>query len=262
MLIGICGNPEIAPAARAAEYDYLELNTQAHLQGEADDAVFEPILEQIKKCGMPCLAANVFVPGHLKITGPEVDFPRLTRYVSIVMQRAERAGVRTIVFGSGGARRIPDGFDRARAYAQLVTFGRMLGLICADHGVTIALEPLNRGETNIINSVSEGLLYVKDVNHPSFRLLIDAYHWAKENEPTADIVAAGTWLAHAHIATYANRFPPGAEVCDFGPFFTALKQAGYDLRISVEAGWKDLEAQAAAAQQELRRWISFKESIR
>jgi len=255
MLFGICGGPEIAPAALAAGYDYLELNTQAHLQGEADEATFQPILEQIKNCGMPCQASNVFVPAHIKITGPQVDFSRLTRYVSIVLDRAERAGIRAIVFGSGAARRIPDGFERTRAYEQLVAFGRMVGSVSVKHGVTIAVEPLNRGETNVLNSVLEGLQYVQDVNHPAFRLLVDAYHWAKENEPTADLVTAGPWLAHAHIATYANRLPPGAEGCDFGPFFTALKQAGYDQRLSVESGWDDFRTQAAPARQELMRWM-------
>jgi D-psicose/D-tagatose/L-ribulose 3-epimerase len=252
MLYGICGGPEISPVALEAGFDYLELNAQSHLKGEADEAIFQPILEQIKNCGIPCLAANVFVPGHLKITGPEVDFPRLTHYVSVVMNRAERAGIRAMVFGSGGARRIPDGFDYSQAYSQLVEFGRMVGSIAADHGVTIAVEPLNRGETNVLNSVREGYEYVKDVNHPSFRLLVDAYHWAKENEPATDIIAAGPWLAHAHIATYANRLSPGAEDCDFKPFFTALKQAGYSLRLSVEAGWRDLPNQAASALKHLK----------
>jgi sugar phosphate isomerase/epimerase len=255
MLIGICGGPEIAPAALAAGYNYLELNTQTHLVGEADEAVFQPILEQIRNCGLPCMASNVFVPAHLKITGPQVDFARLTHYVGIVLERAERAGIRAIVFGSGGARRIPDGFERGRAYEQLVAFGRMLAPVAADHSVTIAVEPLNSGETNVLNSVSEGLQYVKDVNHPAFRLLVDAYHWAKEQEPASDIVTAGPWLAHAHIATYANRLPPGAENCDFGPFFNGLKQSGYDVRISIEAGWENLNTQAAPARQELERWI-------
>jgi sugar phosphate isomerase/epimerase len=254
MLFGICGGPEIAPAALAAGYDYLELNTQTHLQGEADEATFQPILEQIQSCGIACQACNVFVPAHLKITGPQVDFPHLTRYVSVVLDRAERAGIRAIVFGSGGARRIPDGFERGRAFEQLVAFGRMLAPVSAEHGVTIVVEPLNRGETNMLNSVSEGLQYVKAVNHAAFRLLVDAYHWAKESEPAADIVTAGPWLAHAHIATYANRLPPGAEACDFKPFFTALKQSDYDQRLSVEASWEDLLTQAAPARQELERW--------
>lgn len=254
MLYGICGGPDNAPLAKTVGYDYLELNVQTHLQGEADEDIFLPILDKIKSCGLPCLAANVFVPSHLKITGPEVDFTRLTRYVSTVLERAERAGIRAIVFGSGGARRIPDGFDLYQAYTQLIAFGRMVAPISNDHGVTIAVEPLNRGETNVLNSVSEGLDYVKDVNHPAFRLLVDAYHWAKENEPVTDIISAGPWLAHAHISTYANRLPPGTEVCNFAPFFAALKQGRYDQCLSIEARWDDLNAQAGSALQELKRW--------
>jgi sugar phosphate isomerase/epimerase len=252
MLLGICGAPEIAPVVKAAGYDYLEINVASHLIGESPDDDFAPMLKQIRECGLPCLAANVFVPGHLKITGPEVDFPRLTRYIQTVMARAEQVGLQAIVFGSGGARKIPDGFERAEAYEQLIAFGRMVAPLAAQHGVHIAVEPLNRGETNVLNSVVEGLQYVKDVNHPAFRLLVDGYHWAKENEPTSDIVAAGPWLEHAHIATYAKRLAPGAETCVFGPFFQALKDAGYNKRLSIEGGWENMAAQAGPAREILQ----------
>lgn len=254
MLLGICGGPEIAPVVKAAGYDYVEINVSTHLIGESPDEDFAPILKQIRACGLPCLAANVFVPGHLKITGPEVDFPRLTRYIQSVMARAEQVGLQAIVFGSGGARKIPEGFERAKAYEQLIAFGRMAAPLAAQHGVNIAVEPLNRGETNVLNSVAEGLKYVKDVDLPAFRLLVDGYHWAKENEPTTDIVAAGPWLEHAHIATYRKRLAPGAEPCDFSPFFQALKDAGYNKCLSIEGGWADMAAQASLARQILSVW--------
>ncbi len=50
-------------------------------------------------------------------------------------------GIGIIVFGSGGARRIPEGFDRQRAHGQLVAFCRMVGPIAREHGVIIAVEP-------------------------------------------------------------------------------------------------------------------------
>jgi sugar phosphate isomerase/epimerase len=256
MQFGICGGPEIAPAVKTAGYDYIEINVSAHLKGEASDDEFLPILRQVQVCGMPCLAANVFVPSHLKITGSEVDFPRLKRYVQTVCARAERVGIQTIVFGSGGARKIPEGFDRQEAYAQLVDFGAMTAAIALDHGIAIAVEPLNRSETNVLNSVTEALHYVCDVLHPAIRLLVDAFHWAKENESPDDIVAAGPWLEHAHISTYANRLPPSAEVCNFAPFFQALRQAGYDKRLSVEAGWQSLEEQAASARQIMSNFVT------
>jgi sugar phosphate isomerase/epimerase len=255
MLLGICGGPEVASAAKAAGYDYIEVNVFSHLKGEAGDEEFAPFLKQIRDSGMPCMAANVFVPGHLKITGPEVDFQRLKRYIETVMARAEQVGLHVIVFGSGEARKIPEGFDRQQAYAQLLDFGCMVAPLAVQHGVSIAVEPLNRGETNVLNSVAEALQYVKDVNHPAFRLLVDAFHWARENEPSGDIVAAGPWLEHAHIATYINRLAPGLEPCDFGPFMLALKQAGYAKRLSIEAGWQELATQAAASRRELHRWI-------
>jgi sugar phosphate isomerase/epimerase len=169
MLLGICGGPEVASAAKAAGYDYIEVNVSSHLKGEAGDEEFAPFLKQIRDCGMPCMAANVFVPGHLKITGPEVDFQRLKRYIETVMARAEQVGLHAIVFGSGEARKIPEGFDRQQAYAQLLDFGCMVAPLAAQHGVSIAVEPLNRGETNVLNSVAESLQYVKDVNHPACR---------------------------------------------------------------------------------------------
>jgi sugar phosphate isomerase/epimerase len=74
-----------------------------------------------------------------------------------------------------------------------------------------------------------------------------------EKESAEDIVAAGPLLCHAHTATYRTRLAPGLELCDFRPFFQALKEGGYDGRISIEGKWDDLPGQAAGALAELQR---------
>ena len=94
---------------------------------------------------------------------------------------------------------------------------------------------------------------MRQVDHTNVGLLVDGYHWALERESADDIVAAGPLLCHAHIATYQTRLAPGAEPCDFGPFFQALKEGGYDGRISIEGQWDDLAGQAAEALAELKR---------
>lgn len=257
MIYGVCTEPENAAVLADAGFEFVELHVQRHLKPEEDEAAFLPQLARIQAAALDCVAANCFIPAHLKITGPQADLDALARYVKVACERAQRAGIETIVFGSGGARTIPDSFDRQQAWEQLVDFGRMLGPVAERHGVTIAVEPLNRGESNVLNGVSEGARYVREVDHPSVRLLVDGYHWALERESAADmvgdIIAAGPLLCHAHIATYRTRLAPGAEACDFGPFFQALKGGGYDGRIAIEGKWDDLPSQAAGALAELKQ---------
>lgn len=240
MEIGICAGVEAAHLAAEAGADYFEWSVGAYLKPLNDTQSFTSVLSRVKNSPIPCPAVNVFIPGDLKITGPEVNFLALENYASVAFSRAREAGVKVIVFGSGGARRVPDGFERAKAEAQLVKFGKMLGRYAEGEGVTVAVEPLNRSECNILNTLDETAEYVRKVDLPAFRLLVDAYHWAKENEPEEIIVKNGDLLVHAHIATKANRLPPGGEEHDFTMFFKALKDANYSGRLSIEARLPDL----------------------
>lgn len=254
MKYGVCAVPEDASALAEAGFDYVEVHVQRLLRPEEDETSFSPELRRIQASSLPCSVANCFVPGHLKITGPEVDLDALTRYVTVACRRAQRAGIQTIVFGSGGARRIPNGFDRRKAWQQLLNFGEMLGPIAQQHDVTIVVEPLNTRETNVLNSIGESADYVRQVDHPSVRLLVDAYHWALEEDSVEDLITAAPLIRHAHIATYRSRLAPGLERCDFSGFFRALKDGGYDGRLSIEGKWDDLSSQAADALAELGRF--------
>lgn len=254
MEYGVVAEPEAADALAEAGFEYVELHVGRFLKPEEDEAAFLPQLRRIQAASLPCPVANCFIPAHLKLTGPQVDLGTLASYVEVACERAQRAGIEVIVYGSGGARLVPDGFDRQVAWEQLLDFGRMLGPIAQRYGVLIVVEPLNKSECNILNSVSESADYVRQVDHPYIKLLVDAYHWAVENESQESLVEALPLIHHGHIATYDNRLAPGLEVCDFSVFFQALKDGGYDGRLSVEGGWSDLPNQAAVALAELQRF--------
>ena len=239
MKFGLCCGLDLAPAAADAGFDYIEMTVPGLLMPLADDAAFEDMLTKVRATKLPCPVVNCFVPGDIKITGPAAAPARLEQYVRTACARAKRAGVDRIVFGSGGARNIPDGFDRHAAWQQLVTFCRMTGPIAQASGVTIAIEPLHRGECNVLNSVTEGAHLAREVNHPAIKLLVDCFHWGREKESPQAIVQAGDLLVHTHLATVANRILPGEEEQDFATFFTALKQAKYDGRVSIEAQVKN-----------------------
>jgi sugar phosphate isomerase/epimerase len=235
MQYGICGGPEIGGVAAEAGYDYFEWSVPGFLKPRESKEAFHESLEAVRNAPLPCPVLNCFIPDDLKITGPNADLEALEQYATMALQRAEEAGVEVIVFGSGGARRIPDGFDRETALRQIVDFCRMLGPIARRHGVTVAIEPLNRADCNVLNTVGECAAVVREVDHPALRLLVDSYHWAKDHDSLDDIVTHGDLLSHVHIATNPNRLSPGIERCEFVPFFDALAKAGYRSRVSIEA---------------------------
>lgn len=261
MKFGVCAEIDDAPALAEAGFDFIELHVTRDLKTADGEEAFAESLARIKASALRCLAANCFVPGSLKITGPDADPGRLIDHAALVCRRAAEAGLETIVLGSGGARDIPKGFDRDLAYRQLVDFGVMLGPVAAQHGVTIAVEPLCRSDSNIFTTVGECAAYVRELAHTHIRLLVDAYHWGRDGDSYDDIVDAAPLLHHVHVATYPARRPPGADRCDLSVFFAALGESGYDGPVSVEARWDDLAAQAPRAREELG-WLAESARLR
>lgn len=234
MRFGICGSSSIAQAAQAAGWDYIEENVQSVLKGTSSDwtAPAAPALDTP--------AANCMVPGSLPITGPNANAEALVKYMETVLARAPQVGIKTIVFGSAGARNVPDGFDRNKAVDQISEFLAAIGPIAGRHGVTIVIEPLNRGECNIINSVGEAMTYVKRVNHPNIRCLVDSYHMWLEDEPLKNLEEAMPWIEHVHVADKDGRVAPGESgTSDYVSFFKVIKQGGYDKLCSAEC--RDLD---------------------
>lgn len=248
---GVCCGLDLAPLVAKVGFDFLELSVDAFLKPREDEAAFQEVLAAVRSLSIPWEASNGFLPGDLKLTGPDADPAAQRAYVTTACRRAGEAGVRVIVFGSGSARCIPEGFDRAEAHEQLVSFTQMLGPIAEEHGVTIAIEPLNTKECNVLTSVGEAAALAKEVRHPAVRVLVDAYHWMADDDSFDDIVNNGPLIVHTHIAT-RSRKAPGAEECDFAPFFDALRRGGYDGGVSIEAGMADPEHDLPRALDTLR----------
>jgi D-psicose/D-tagatose/L-ribulose 3-epimerase len=250
--VGWCTPLKTLEAAKAAGFDYAELGTSEI--AALPDADFERALAEIKRIGLPVPAANLFLPGTLKVTGPQIDPDLQMAYVGKAFDRLAKIGVEILVFGSGGARRVPDGFPKEDAFKQLVDFGRRIAPEAQARGITVAIEPLRREETNIINSAAEGLDLVNAINHPNFQLMIDFYHLASEKEDPDIVLRARSNIRHLHTANPKGRvFPLAWNEFDYAPFFERLRTIQYDKRISVEASTTDFPREAPLAIALLRR---------
>jgi D-psicose/D-tagatose/L-ribulose 3-epimerase len=250
--VGVCTPLRGIDAAKTAGFDYVELSTSEI--AALSDADYESALAHVKQVGLPVPVTNLFLPATLKVTGPAVDQDEQMRYVRKAFARLSQLGTGIVVFGSGGARRVPDGFPKEAAFKQLVDFGRRVAVEGRAHGITIAVEPLRREETNIVNSAAEGLELVKAIDDPNFQLMIDFYHLASEREDPAIVIGAREHLRHLHMANPQGRvYPLVWDEYDYAPFFANLRRIGYDRRISVEASAKDFAVEAPRAISLLRR---------
>ncbi len=233
MRFGICTGADRADEAAAAGFDFVEI-TVPELMREAEGAAFASWAERVRTAPAPVEAANCLIPGNLKVTGPDVDAAALRRYLEPVMRRAGAAGIAVVVFGSGAARRLADGFPPARGWEQLADAARLAAGIGEQHGVTVVLEPLFARACNLFNRVDQGAALVDRVGHPRLRLLADLFHMAAENEPFDHIAAAGERLAHIHVPTPSLPETGEGPAYNFAGFFGALRAAGYGGRVSVE----------------------------
>jgi len=250
--IGYCGPLKDMDAVKAAGFDYFEVRTSE--VAALSDAGFEALAAKLQRIALPVPAAYWFVPAEVKLTGPGIDKKRQMEYLDKALARASRLGVRVIVFGSSGARQVPEGFPKAEAFAQLVDFGKRTGPVARARGITIAIEPQRRVESNIINTTSEALQWVEAVNDPNIQLMIDFYHFEVEKEDPAVIAKVKDHLAHLHMANPVNRVMPvdWAEY-NYAPFFAALRGIGYNKLIGLEASSQDLRADGPKTIALLRR---------
>ena len=235
---------QIDVIARAG-FDFCELPAKV-VQPFDDDADALPALREFGAAPLPAEAFNVLVPPQLPLAGPKRDLGALRAYAQRAFSRMAQLGAAVVVLGSGGARRIPEDMPRQAALAELADSIALIADEADRAGLQIALEHLNRNECNVFNTLAESQAFLDEYALPGVRLLADIFHLEVEQEPVAHVAAAGPLLAHAHVAGGGRRAPnvPGY---DYAGFMAALREAGYDARISAECSWEDLPAQAAGA---------------
>ena len=207
---------------------------------ESPKSLFEGFKDLVSDYPLQAECFNSFIPADLKVTGPDVNKVRLDNYLAAATERASELNGEIIVFGSGGARHVPDGFSRKRAHDQILEFLETAANYAREHGLVIAIEPLNRSETNVINSIAEAVLFADELRRPEVQVLVDFYHQMLEGEEFDEIVHAGERIAHVHVAD-TDRLYPGSGKYDYQLFARSLADAGYNKRVSVECNFRDFD---------------------
>jgi sugar phosphate isomerase/epimerase len=145
-----------------------------------------------------------------------------------------------------------------QARVKLIQILRAAAEKGAKRGIRLVLEPLNRYESDILNTAGEGLALIQEVGHSHLGLLLDTYHVnieeASFTEPFRQAMAAGR-LWHVHLAD-SNRLPPGQGHIDFPGIVATLREVGYQGYLSAELLCRpDPDAAAIATVEHMRQLV-------
>lgn len=223
--IGYVASPAQLPLIKAAGIPCVEATVSAICSWSDEELAAN--VAAYKEAGIRFESCNCLIGGFSLFDDP--DFSKTNEYFDRVLPRLAAAGMKTLVFGSGGYRRVPEGVSREDAKARILDFLRLLSKRIEPYGFTVVIEPLNAGECNILNTSAEAAEYVRELNLPNIRLLVDYYHFLLEGERLSAIYNYKGILAHTHIANPVKRYAPiPYDGIDYAGWFKALEDIGYD----------------------------------
>ena len=137
--------------------------------------------------------------------------------------------------------------QQKKEWALVVRNLKELARYAEKKGVRICIEPLNRFETDFLNTVDQGLKLVKAVGSKAVKLHLDTFHMnIEEKNQAAAIKKAGKLLAHFH-ACGSDRGTPGNDHIDWKPIVKALKDIKYKGDVVIESFTTDVKVIARAA---------------
>ncbi len=137
--------------------------------------------------------------------------------------------------------------QQKKEWALVVKNLKVLAAYAEKKGVQICIEPLNRFETDFLNTVEQALKLVKDVGSKALKIQLDTFHMnIEEKDQGKAIRKAGKLLGHFH-ACGSDRGTPGNDHIDWKPIARALKEINYRGDVVIESFTTDVKVIARAA---------------
>ncbi len=215
----------LLPATNVFDVRDVPAQRRAEIKQQAADAGLEVVV-------LHWLLAKT---AGLYLTSPQSAVRAATaEYIKQLAKLCGDLGCKIMVLGSPQQRNLLPGvgYDEAEAYAAEVLRAAMPA--CAEHDVTIALEPLGPTEGNFMLTALTTIHLAELVDSPHCKLHLDVKAMSSEALPIDVIVKdSRQWLVHFH-ANDPNLLGPGMGDVEYGPIMTALAEINYQGWISLE----------------------------
>ncbi len=250
MKFGCCYSLNSIDTVAKSGYDYIEPKVVEIASYNVHE--LERVTKAVLDSGIRAETFCNFMPADIKLVGKKVNMKRIGEYVEEALRRVNLLGGKIVVFGSGDARWVPEGFSKSKAYKQLKEFLTFTADVASVYNLVVAIEAIEQAEANIVNTVEEATNLAKEINREEIKVLADSYAMKEEKENYQHLVEAKEYLVHVHVADNERTFP-GSGNYDFSNFFNYLKKTNYNRRISVECIFRDFEKEGPEAVKFLKK---------
>ena len=187
---------------------------------------------------------NIQISGiHWVLVKPEglyINHPDETRrtmtaqYFCDLVDFCADIGGKYMIVGSPKQRNIVEGVSQEQATEWALNTFKPAVAKAEQRQITLCVEPLSPAETNFLNTAEQAIAFVKKMQHPNFKIMLDVKAMSSESKPVSQIIKE-SWPEFAYFhANDRNLKGPGFGDVDFVPIASALKEVGYRGYVSVE----------------------------
>lgn len=217
-----------------------------------DPAGFDPqvIRAALDAAGLRCNAVSGVFGADRDLRGTPAQQQTCVDYVMRVMDQMQLLGATVLggpMYSAVGRAEATEPKNYKKQWKVVVRRLKMLSQHAEKRGLTIAIEPLNRFETDFINTVDQALALVEDIGSPAIGIHLDTFHMNIEEKFLGKAIRkAGKHLKHFH-ACGSDRGTPGNDHTDWDGIAAALKAVRYNGDVVIESFTQDVVVIARAA---------------
>lgn len=208
------------------------------------------IKQALNQYGLTCSSICAAMGPGRDLRGTPAEQDAAIEYITQAMEVMAEIGCPVMVgpmYSTVGRAEQTPRDEYRRQWDTVVSHLQRLASRANDLGVKLALEPLNRYETDFINTADQAVALVDAVGHQSIGILLDTYHMnIEEKDSAAAIRKAGQRLIHVH-ACGCDRGAPGGDHIDWDGIRNALDEVGYRGSLVIESFTPAVKVVAKAA---------------
>jgi len=208
------------------------------------------VKRELAKVGLVCGSVCACMGPDRDLRGTPENQETGKTYIKAIIDQAKALGGANVigpVYSAVGRADAVEPKEYQQQWKTVVKHLKDIAKHAQKQGITIALEPLNRFETDFINTADQALKMINDVGSPNLKIHLDTFHMnIEEKNQAAAIKKVGKLLAHVH-ACGSDRGTPGNDHIAWPEIVKALKAIKYDGDVVIESFTTDVKVIARAA---------------